>query len=54
MVTRHITRRVGDREGEIAIEHTNTNSFQTLSEYESTYNGRIIPNEGGRDSPPNG
>jgi len=45
---------VGDREGDITIEHTNTNSFHTLSVYESTNNENVIANEGGRGSPPNG
>jgi len=45
---------VGDREGDIAIEHTNINSFHTLSEHESTNKGDVIPNEEGMGSPPNG
>jgi len=54
IVTRHITRRVVDREVEHAVEHISIKSFQTLSEQESVHNERVILNEGGRGSPPNG
>ena len=53
LVTRHVTRRGGDRAGDSAIEDNHTNPFNTLRD-EITNNGNVGQKEGDRGLSPNG